>query len=374
MTKGNWILYGVATLALAGLGCSSDDESTQKKEITRVEVADSPFKPTDLEATIEDLIGALGDTEAETFEMSVITKPFGGYWEPVKVGANRAMAELDLTGQVEAPEDGDDADLVTADQLALLESRHEEGYGGIGLAPMREDLADEVDALVEEGVPVVTLDSDLAESKRQLYVGTNNAEAGKTAGNTLASFIDADEGTVIILGYDEKDWFDGYSRSMGAKEALEDAGLTVIVKRTGWSEEEIADDIAVLPELITTADPPVVGMVGMFSNAFRCAQVVEDLSYEPGDIKIAAFDFEPDTLKYMDNGYIQATHVQRQYYMGYVVPYAIYSIRALGLEKTVDLLGDQMIDDSRFNTGVDVVEADQVDDYNDFLDTLGIGG
>jgi len=69
---------------------------------------------------------------------------------------------------------------------------------------------------------------------------------------------------------------------------------------------------------------------------------------------------------------IQATHVQRQYYMGYLVPYAIYSIKTLGMERTVELLGDRMISAAVFDTGVDVVAASDVDDYNNFLDDLGI--
>ena len=112
----------------------------------------------------------------------------------------------------------------------------------------------------------------------------------------------------------------------------------------------------------------------MFSNAFRGAEVAEMAGFSAGDLKIVAFDFEPDTLDYVESGFIQATHVQRQYYMGYLVPYAIYSIKVLGLDETIDLLGDHMIDDERFDTGVDVIEADQIDDYTEFLDSLGIGG
>ncbi len=364
----------VAALCVVGFGCSDDGESTQNKKIDRVEVEESPFKPTEVESTIEGLIDSLQKTEADTFKMSVVTKPFGGYWEPVKTGANRAMAELDLTGQVEAPTDEADPDETTLKQIAIVEKRHDEGYGGVGLAPMRDSLSDAIDALVDDGAPVVTFDSDAAGSKRQLYIGTNNAEAGKSAGATLANLIDASEGSVIVLGYDDEDWPDGYARSMGAKETLEDAGFTVTVHRIGWTEDEVEHDMEVLPGLVADADPPTVGIVGMFSNAYRGAQIVEDLGYEPGEIKIAAFDFEPDTLSYMESGYIQATHVQRQYYMGYLVPYAIYSIRVLGLDATIDALADQMIDMERFDTGVDVVKADQVDDYNDFLDTLGIGG
>ena len=115
-------------------------------------------------------------------------------------------------------------------------------------------------------------------------------------------------------------------------------------------------------------------MVGMFSNAFRAAEVAEQFGLEPGDIKIAAFDFEPDTLKYMESGYIQATHAQRQYYMGYLLPYAMYSIKVLGFEATTDILKDQMVGPNKFDTGIDVVRADQIDEFGDFLDSLGIGG
>jgi len=369
-----WAL-GVAAVSVLAMGCGGDDnEGAEKKQIERVEVADSDFKPTELEATIDDLVEALTETEADSFEMTVVTKPFGGYWEPVKVGANRAMAELELTGQVEAPTDEDDPDVTTEAQIEIVKNRREEGYGGLGIAPMRESLAEEMDAFVAAGAPVVTIDSDLPESDRHLYIGTNNGEAGRSAGETLLNLLTEDSGTVIILGYPDEDWPDGYARSMGASEVLEAAGYDVIVHRVGWSEDEVATDMEVLPGMVESADPPVVGMLGMFSNAYRCAEIVEGLGYEPGEVKIAAFDFEPDTLSYMESGYIQATTVRRQYYMGYLVPYAIYSIRVLGLDATVDLLQDQMIDDERLDTGVDVVEADQVDEYNDFLDTLGIGG
>lgn len=373
MRRSPWTTFCASALTMVAFGCGGTEQ--EKKEIIREQVADSAFKPSSLENTIEGLIAELTDAESEDFKISVITKPFGGYWEPVKVGANRAMGELDLQGQVEAPTDEDDPDITTERQAEIVKSRREDGYGGIGLAPMRDVLEEEVARLVKGGVPVVTFDTDIADSKRQLYIGTNNSEAGKTAGQTLAKLLaKKTEGTIIILGYDDTDWSDGYARSMGAKEALEDAGFTVKVHRVGWTETEVENDMEVLPQMAKDADPPLAGMLGMFSNAYRCAQIVEGLGYEPGEIKIAAFDFEPDTIDYMDKGYIQATHVQRQYYMGYLVPYAIYSLRVLGVEKTIDVLGDQMIDEERFDTGVDVIQDDQVDEYNDFLDTLGISG
>jgi ribose transport system substrate-binding protein len=370
-----WALGALVASVLA-FGCSSSDDgdNVQKKEIERETVTNSDFKPLELEATIDDLVDALSGAEAEDFEMTVVTKPFGGYWEPVKVGANRAMAELELTGQVEAPTDDPDAEIVTDNQVELVQGRFDDGYGGLGIAPMEARLGDVIDDFVDAGAPVVTIDSDAPDSNRQLYIGTNNTEAGKSAGETLAGMISDDSGTVIIYGHDDPDWTDGYNRTMAAQEALEDAGYTVVIQRVHWDEQGILDDLAALDDLIANADPPLVGMMGMFSNAYRCAEAAEAAGYEPGDLSIVAFDFEPDTLSYMDDGYIQATHAQRQYYMGYLVPYAIYSIRVLGLDATLDILADQMIDSERLDTGIDVIEADQIDDYNDFLDSLGISG
>ncbi|XYH93584.1 hypothetical protein ACMHYB_37820 [Sorangium sp. So ce1128] len=54
-------------------------------------------------------------------------------------------------------------------------------------------------------------------------------------------------------------------------------------------------------------------------------------------------------------GRIKATHVQRQYYEGYLVPYILYGIKSIGLEATKAILAPQMIGDDRVNLGLDVV-------------------
>ena len=45
-----------------------------------------------------------------------------------------------------------------------------------------EAFAPVIDAAVDKGVPVICFDSDSAKSKRLVYLGTNNYEAGKSAG------------------------------------------------------------------------------------------------------------------------------------------------------------------------------------------------
>ena len=216
---------------------------------------------------------------------------------------------------------------------------------------------------------VITFDSDEPTSKRQLYVGTINTESGKTAGNSMLGLLsDKTAGTVVILGYDSTDWIDGYDRTHEARKVLENAGFTVVIQHTDWGDQD-ANEAGILDKL-SSASPAAVGCPGVFSNSYLCATAA-DAGGLTGQIKIAAFDFEPTTLELMAEGKIQVTHVQRQYYMGYIVPYLLYAANVPGLEPTKTLIAPIMLDSSRIDTGLDVVAADGVNAYNQFLDSLG---
>jgi len=282
---------------------------------------------------------------------------------------------LGLTGQVEAPTSTEDPELNETEQVDLLQGRLEDGYQGLAVSPYSAAVTEVIDDFVDAGATVVTFDSDAPDSKRQLYVGTDNAQAGKTGGETLVNLLKeakAAEGSVVVFG--NQGWPAGEERTLAAVDAVEAAGYSSILYQLQWDPPSLELSAEEVPVLIEEADPPVVGMVGVFNNSFHGAEYAEAMGYEPGELKIVAFDFEPETLGYMESGYIQATHAQRQYYQGYMVPYIVYSIHALGLKKTKQLLGDHLIGGSSFDTGMDVVPADQLDEFNDFLDSLGIGG
>jgi len=364
----------LASLALALSACGSSDDAAPKKVVTRVETPDSEFKPVELEDTVNTLVSEISKTSSKDLQLGVMLKSLTGYWEPVKLGANRAIGELGVSGVVLAPADGTEEEARNA-QLQMLKDREAEGYAGLGLAPLADNVLDEIDLFQDAGTPVVTIDSDLPTSKRQLYIGTINYEAGHTAAETLTKMLPKDGGTVIVLGHlVEADWPDGYNRTQGAKDVLEAAGYTVTIFKTNWDEDGETANIDEMTEALQNADPPAVGMLSMFSPTFRCAHAAENAGLTGDDISIVGFDFEPETLSYMQSGMIKATHAQRQYYFGYMAPYVLYSMNVLGVDKTMDILSPQLVDEKRFNAGIDVVRNDQVEEYNDYLDSLGIGG
>jgi ribose transport system substrate-binding protein len=364
----------MSSLMLVLSACSSSEEPSEKKIVTRVDVPDSRFKPEALETTINQLVTEIGKTDPEPLQLGVVLKTLTGYWEPVKLAANRAFGELGVAGVVLAPAEGTEEESRNR-QVQLLHERLNAGYNGFGIAPLADILQPEIDSLVDENVPVVTIDSDLVNSKRALYIGTINYEAGRTSGETLNGMLSGGKGTVIILGHEvEPDWPDGFKRTQGAKDVLEAAGYTVQVRQTTWSTDGETADVEFMTEALKNADPPAIGMLSMFSPTFRCARAAEAAGRTADDISIVGFDFEPETLSYMRAGLIKATHAQRQYYMGYMVPYVLYSMKVLGAERTNEIIAPHMVDAYRFDAGLDVVKNDQVDEYNSFLDSLGIGG
>ncbi len=363
----------VIALALGATACSGGaDASGAKKTVRRTTIAQTEFQPSDLEQTVNTLVKEIGDTAPVELQVAVVLKQLNTYFLPIQTGASRAMSELKLTGQVLAPQSSSGDDAVN-EQNDIMTSELSSGYNALAVSPFEIGNLPPIDAAADTDVPVVTIDSDLATSKRDLYIGTMNSEAGRTAGITLTSLITSSSGTVILLGHDDEGWPDGYDRTMGAKDVLESAGFTVVVRRTDWSETGEEADVEFLTIAINDADPPVVGMMGMFSDAYRCAIAAKAAGKTGDDIAIAAFDFEPKTVDFMRSGLIKATHAQRQYYMGYMTPYVLYGFRALGREATKAILKPQMVDDFRFDTGLDVVPAAKLDDYYSYLDKLRIG-
>ncbi len=363
-----------AGIALGLPACGGGNSGSETKVVNRLTTPDSPFKPVQLEAAVTSFVNAIQKTTAQEVQLDVNLKQLDGYFQAITTGANRAVGELNVPGVVAAPSGADPTARANA-QVQMLTNDLASGYNGFGISPLDSIIDDEINSAVAAGNPVITIDSDLPETNRQLYVGTINADAGMTGANTLVGKLaGVTSGTIIVLGQTtQADWPDGFERTNAAVTVLQAAGFNVVQELSDWTTGGDMNNANDMAAMIATADPPVVGMMGVFSDAYACAWAAQMAGKAPADLAIVTFDFDPNTLQYMQNGYIAATHAQRSYYMGYLVPYMLYGIKALGMAETKQLLAPIMVDDARVDTGLDVVGADQVDDYNNYLDSLGIG-
>ncbi|WP_437603225.1 substrate-binding domain-containing protein [Sorangium sp. So ce590] len=367
-----WMAAFGLTLTTAACG-SSDlaDQGTDTTPITRAQAPDNEFTPVELEATVDSLIAELNKSSLEPMQMVVLLKSLSDFFEPIATGANRAMGELEVTGNVLGPIDQSDDASTTQDlQNQQIELAVADGAGGIAVSPFGDINAAAIDKAVANGVHVVTLDTDMAASKRSLYVGSLNKSAGAMAATTLLTMLPEPPGTVLIHGSTGTDWIDGYERTLSAQEVIGDAGYTFVVSQASFGADNEAFDVDGMKSRIETADPPVIGLLGLFNISYRCV-LAADAAGIPG-VPIVAFDYDPKTVDYMRQKRIRATHAQRQYYEGYLVPYILYGIKTIGLDATKEILSPLMVDGNKVNIGFDVVPSDKIDAYNDFLHTIGV--
>jgi LacI family transcriptional regulator len=85
-------------------------------------------------------------------------------------------------------------------ELAEALLRHGRRCDGIAMMALEHPAVREaVTTLAERGVPVVTLISDLSNSRRAAYIGLDNRAAGRTAGYLIGRFIGARAAKVALI-------------------------------------------------------------------------------------------------------------------------------------------------------------------------------
>ncbi len=89
-------------------------------------------------------------------------------------------------------------------QIELFEEIIKEKYDGILIIPANSLLLKpHVDAAVLEGIPVVTLNNDVPNSKRLCFVGEDSIRAGKVAAELMGKFTSSKGKVAILSGFSE---------------------------------------------------------------------------------------------------------------------------------------------------------------------------
>lgn len=170
-----------------------------------------------------------------------------------------------------------------------------------------------IDYAVNRGVPVITYDTDLDESKRLAYIGTNNYEAGYEMGMELIKDTDGQAHVGIITGF-------LYSNNLvlrvqGFLDAIEEAPnvKVVAIESSNISSSQAADKahqmLRKYPEITVFFGTSALDGLGI-------SQAINKIN-PASPILVYAFDDLEETLELIKNDKIQATVQQNQYEMGY---------------------------------------------------------
>ena len=281
-----------------------------------------------------------------SYRFAFVTNNSSDFWNIGEKGMRKAEKDLGVTVQMFRPLKGE-----VADQQRYLEDIMTQGYDGVVISPINPDAMTGLFEQVAAKMPLVTTDSDAPKSPRKTYVGTNNVEAGKVAGNTALAALKAAHITKgkVALFVGRIDMQNAIERKQGIDETLGKVpGIEILPVFLDHADRALAkknveDALARYPDLVLT--------MGIWSYNGPCMADAVRASSRKNKPILVVFDEEEETLKAVRDGLITATIVQRPFQFGYQSVKALKDIRD---GKTVPPLLD---------TGILVVDKANLDQF-----------
>lgn len=353
------------TAPAATVAADSGDE-----EPVSTSAEDNPYRPNELFDAVDALqAGVEGQSAPAGAKFAFLANNLSPFWTAAQIGVGRASSELGVPIAFQAPTASD----LLSQQLSMLETFVNDGYTGVTFSAIdRAAPAPIIERAVEQGTIMLTMDSDATGSERSMYIGMSDYDAGRAAAEAALEIIG--EGKVVGLV--------GFATAQNAQDRI--AGVNDVFEGTEMELVEVLID-DVKPELalsnaqtsIQKYGDELAGFITFYSYDGPAACQAVKQADKVGEIKIIAFDAEPETQACMEEGVVQAMIGQRVYFYGYLSGYVMYAMSILGEEATMEILNPYLDDLGeegriRLNTGVDVIKAESLDLYKAYLDSIGI--
>lgn len=230
------------------------------------------------------------------------------YWRLIEKGAKQTAQENGVYLEYVAPKKADNSKL-----LKLLDRMISAKVDGIitqGIEGQR--FIELVHKGIERGIPIITVDTDVENSERDVYVGTNNFFAGELTGKTIIENTKGPQYVGIVTG--RFDAINQQERIAGFKHAIESTDRIHIIDSKESNITEIGATQAAYSLL--KQYPKINVLIG--TSALDGIGIVDGIKeYLPNkDIYITAFDVLPETLDLVRKGLIDATIAQYPKEMG----------------------------------------------------------
>lgn len=279
--------------------------------------------------------GDSSDGEGETKRFIILTNGNSPYWDAAAKGAKDAAEELKLADagyQLEIQR----GDYKSKNQIDKLKSYATAGdIAGIAISVVDDQtpaIADEMKALREAGIKVITIDSDVNRKRnrdaRFGYIGTDNIIAGRELGKAAKALVPNGEYSAFV----------GLKGASNAQARIKgfDEGAGSGITRSKYIEDGGADKApSVVQNNVDSGSPPDL-LVGIWSyNTPAIVQTVETLNIRE-QVKVIGFDADPPSIKAMQEGQVDALLVQDPYQMGFL---GVKALKALVEEDSEGIKG-----------------------------------
>jgi len=299
-------------------------------------------------------------SERYVFVASHITLP---YWQDAKAGFLGAAREMGVRAEFIGPKDYNPEQELTDFKNAV--ATHP---SGILISPAQPGpFVEPINEAVQNGIPVICVDSDSPQSKRILFIGTDNYNAGMTTGKLMAGLLHG-QGRIMLLTIPGQ--FNLEERLRGVEDALKAypyISFYEVDNDRGDPQVANSEVSAVLQKNVD-----IKGILCLEASGGPGAAQAVDHFGDDGKITIVAMDANPETLDWISKGVIAATVAQKPYTMAF---YGLRFLDDLHHNSVHEFKSWQDAPASpipaRVDTGTAVINSENVDD---FKTALALGG
>jgi ribose transport system substrate-binding protein len=300
----------------------------------------------------ESAAGAAGSAEAKAeykvVKLGFVTNNPSQFWKIAEAGIRKYEKEAKIQVDMKMPPNG-----TPEDQNQILQNLASQSYDALAVSVIAPK--DQLRVLNEVAAKtnLITFDSDADKSKRLLYIGTNNFEAGKALGERIASLLPDGGKIAVFVGTLSAD--NASQRLAGIEAAVKDKKIEIVDKREDNTDRAKARSNV---EDIVNAHKDLNLVVGLWNyNGPAIAAALEGLGKQ-GQVKAAVFDEDDATLDAIESGTISATVVQKPFQFGYLSSKWMHDLATKGEEAKKAIPKDGIID-----TGVTVIDKTNVKEF-----------
>ena len=265
--------------------------------------------------------------------------PGGGnpFWAEVEKGAKETAAANKVDIVVLAPP----AETDVATQISQIEDQITKKVSAILVAPTDvAGLNPTFDKAKTAKIPILFVDTKGNWADALTFIGTDNRNGGKLAGEFICDKLKGKGKVALITGVMSQQTH--IDRIGGAEDALKACGITVVAKQAADSDRAKGQTVM---ENVLTANPDVGAVFA--SNDLMALGAMEAIKTAgKKGIVVVGFDANPDAAASILKGEMSASIAQSPYNMG-----------KFGVEAAVKVLMGQTID-TNIDTGTEVVTAD----------------
>lgn len=199
--------------------------------------------------------------------------------------------------------------------MELMDELHKQQYSGIALVPSEDSvLKNKIRQFSEEyKIPIVTLNSDVEDTKRLCYVGQNGIQSGRTAAGLMGEIIGEEGQVVVISGHISNPSLNNRARGFQAEIMDEFPKIELIHTRYSYDDDWVAGKIV---EELLEKYPHLSGIYIAGPAVKGICEMLEQLGKGKA-IKVIGNDFLDENKEWMKKGVINFLIGQDAYVQGY---------------------------------------------------------